>query len=71
MFTIKESLNHYLQDLAHALDVEDLGLFLQFELVKHIEQVDVRQIVPAEDPQNLEELAVDRLQLPRVADFGL
>lgn len=45
-FKIKDSLNHDFQDLAHALNVEDLGLFLQFEFVKHIEEVDVRQVVP-------------------------
>ena len=71
MAKIKESLNHYFQDLAHTLYMEDLGLFLQFKLVKHIEEVNVRQVIPAEYPQNLQELAVNRLQLPRVAYFRL
>lgn len=51
--------------------MEDLGLFLQFKLVKHIEEVNVRQVIPAEYPQNLQELTVNRLQLPRVAYFRL
>jgi hypothetical protein len=47
--------------------VEALRLLLQFELVEDVQQVDVGEIVPAEDPQNLQEFVVQTVQLLHLA----
>lgn len=59
-------LNHDSQDLAHLLNMVLLGLLLQFQLIEHVKNMNVTQIIPAESSQNTQKIYFSTRHLPRL-----
>lgn len=71
IFSNNESLAKGGEDGPDSLDVEPLGLLLEFEFVVDVEGVDVGEVVPAEDAQHLQEIKVYLLVFLYVANLRL